>query len=180
MIIFDAHLDLAWNAIDFNRDLRLPVADIRKSEQGMPGKSRGCNTVSFPELRRGGVAIFIATLLARLLRPGPNPAVQRYTSMEAAYGAACGQLAYYRAMEREGWLRWIKDSQTLDAHLRAWEGEAPAEPHVQSGSAGASPSRIPSSPQNSKEPLGFILSMEGADPVLSPDQVHEWYTAGLR
>jgi len=83
-------------------------------------------------------------------------------------------------MEREGWLRWIKDSQTLDAHLRAWEGEAPAEPFAASGSAGASPSRIPSSPQNSKEPLGFILSMEGADPVLSPDQVHEWYTAGLR
>ena len=180
MIIFDAHLDLAWNAIDFNRDLRLTVTDIRKSEQGMSGKSRGCNTVSFPELRRGRVVIFIATLLARLLRSGPNPAVQRYTSMEAAYGAACGQLAYYRAMQREGWLRWIKDSQTLDAHLRAWEGEAPAEPFAASGSAGASPSRIPSSPQNSKEPLGFILSMEGADPVLSPDQVHEWWQAGLR
>src|SRR6266849_6785453 len=159
MIIFDAHLDLAWNAIDFNRDLRQSVADIRRSEAGMPGKSRGCNTVSFPELRRGGVVIFIATLLARLLRSGPNPAVQRYTSMEAAYGAACGQLAYYRAMEREGWLRWIKDSQTLDAHLRVWDA---------------------ATPENSKEPLGFILSMEGADPVLSPDQLHEWYTAGLR
>ena len=29
MLIFDAHLDLAWNALDWNRDLRLPVADIR-------------------------------------------------------------------------------------------------------------------------------------------------------
>jgi membrane dipeptidase len=183
MIIFDAHLDLAWNAIDFNRDLRQSVADIRKSEQGMPGKSRGCNTVSFPELRRGGVVIFIATLLARLLRSGPNPAVQRYTSMEAAYGAACGQLAYYRAMEQAGWLRWIKDWPTLEAHLRAWDGEAPAEPVAQGGSAGASPSRrslISPSPETSKEPLGFILSMEGADPILSPDQIHEWYAAGLR
>ncbi len=26
MIIFDAHLDLAWNAIDWNRDLRLSCA----------------------------------------------------------------------------------------------------------------------------------------------------------
>src|SRR5713101_7625247 len=121
MIIFDAHLDLAWNAIDFNRDLRQRVADIRKSEAGMPGKSRGCNTVSFPELHRGGVVIFIATLLARLLRSGPNPAVQRYTSMEAAYAAACGQLGYYRAMEQTGWLRWIKDWPTLEAHLRAWQ-----------------------------------------------------------
>src|SRR5437660_9924042 len=121
MIIFDAHLDLAWNAIDFNRDLRLPVADIRKSEQGMPGKSRGCNTVSFPELRRGKVAIFIATLLARLLRPNLVPAIQRYGCMEAAYAAAYGQLAYYRALEERGALRWIKDWPALNAHVRAWE-----------------------------------------------------------
>jgi membrane dipeptidase len=164
MIIFDAHLDLAWNAIDFNRDLRLSVAEIRKSEAGMTGKSRGCNTVSFPELRSGGVVIFIATLLARLLRAGPNPAVQRYTSMEAAYGAARGQLAYYRAMEQAGWLRWIKDWPALEAHVRAWQ------------SAGRSETQSSAS----KEPLGLILSMEGADPVLSPDQVHEWWQAGLR
>ena len=41
MIVFDAHLDLAWNAIDWNRDLRLPVADIRRSEQGLTDKGRG-------------------------------------------------------------------------------------------------------------------------------------------
>src|SRR5262249_14019243 len=93
MLIFDAHLDLAWNAIDWNRDLRLPVAEIRRREQGMEGKGRGCNTVSFPELRRGKVAIFIATLLARLLRVGSIPMIQRYASMEAAYAAAHGQLA---------------------------------------------------------------------------------------
>ena len=68
MIVFDAHLDLAWNAIDWNRNLLLPVAQIRRAEQGMTDKGRGCNTVSFPELRRGKVAVFIATLLARLLR----------------------------------------------------------------------------------------------------------------
>src|SRR6266540_3050174 len=66
MIIFDAHLDLAWNAIDWNRDLRLPVEQIRRAEQGMTDKGRGCNTVSFPDLRRGKVAVFISTLLPRL------------------------------------------------------------------------------------------------------------------
>jgi membrane dipeptidase len=157
MLIIDAHLDLAWNAIDWNRDLRLPVADIRQSEQGMDGKGRGCNTVSFPELRRGKVAVFIATLLARLLRPNLMPAIQRYASMEAAYAAAHGQLAYYRALEREGLLRWIKDWPTLETHLRAWQRN-----------------------ENGNEPLGFILSMEGADPVLSPEQVAEWWQAGLR
>ena len=48
-LIFDSHLDLAWNAIDWNRDLRLSAADIRKREieQQMNGKGRGEGTVSF-------------------------------------------------------------------------------------------------------------------------------------
>src|SRR5262249_27359456 len=186
--------------IDYNRDLLLPVAEIRQREEGMTGNGRGCNTVSFPELRRGKVAIFIATLLARLLRPNQIPAIQRYASMEAAYFAAHRQLSYYRALEhqpiqddalihcpacgapmklrmgRRGsffacskypkcrtslsvppLLRWIRDWPTLENHVKAWEAN-------ESGS----------------EPLGFILSMEGADPVLSPDQVQEWWDAGLR
>ncbi|MEI6684553.1 MAG: peptidase M19, partial [Planctomycetota bacterium] len=70
MLIFDAHLDLAWNALDWNRDLRLDVSLIRKRENEllMTGKGRGVGTVSFPELRKGKVGIFIATLLARLMR----------------------------------------------------------------------------------------------------------------
>jgi membrane dipeptidase len=158
MLIFDAHLDLAWNALDWNRDLLLPVADIRRREreQGMTGKGRGEGTVSFPELRRGGVGLFIATLLARLLRSNLMPAIQRYERMEAAYAAAHGQLAYYRVLEQQGVLRWIKDAATLEAHVRAWQTNS------------------------EREPLGFILSMEGADPVLSPEQVEEWWQAGLR
>src|SRR5258708_24018296 len=96
MIIFDAHLDLAWNALDWNRDLRLPVAEIRRLEEGMTDKSRGCNTVSFPDLRRGKVALFIATLLARLLRSNHVPAIQRYESMQSAHSAAKSQMAYAR------------------------------------------------------------------------------------
>ncbi len=160
MLIFDAHLDLAWNALDWNRDLRLPAADVRRRErqQNMTDKGRGEGTVTFPELRRGEVGIFIATLLARLARPNLNPSIQRYESMEAAYAAAYGQLAYYGVMEQQGHLRWIQGVPSLDAHVRAWEAPGGAD----------------------KEPLGFILSMEGADPVLEPEQVYEWWEAGLR
>ena len=35
MLIFDAHLDLSMNALEWNRDLRWTVDDIRKSEEGM-------------------------------------------------------------------------------------------------------------------------------------------------
>ncbi len=182
MLIFDAHLDLAWNALDWNRDLRLPAADIRRREiqQGMTDKGRGDGTVSFPELRRGRVGVFIATLLARLMRPNMIPAVQRYESMEAAYAAAHGQMAYYRVLEQQGHLRWIKDWPTLDAHVRAWLGKD--EGGRMKDELNADPSHrssfIPH--PSGDEPLGFILSMEGADPVLAPEQVEEWWEAGLR
>jgi membrane dipeptidase len=160
MLIIDAHLDLAWNALDWNRDLRLPVADVRRRERelAMTDKGRGENTVTFPELRRGKVGLFIATLLARLMRPALIPAIQRYESMEAAYAAAHGQMAYYRALEKQGYLRWIKDAKALEAHVQSWQAPGGEE----------------------REPLGFILSMEGADPVLAPEQVQEWWDAGLR
>ena len=34
MLIFDAHLDLSMNALEWNRDLRWTVDEIRKSEAG--------------------------------------------------------------------------------------------------------------------------------------------------
>jgi membrane dipeptidase len=102
------------------------------------------------------VGLCIATLLARLLRE-TMPPIQRYTSMVAAYAAAMGQLAYYRALTEQGVLRWIKDRRSLDAHVQEWLG-----------------------PNAASAPIGFILSMEGADPVLSPEQLGEWWEAGLR
>ena len=159
MILFDSHLDLAWNALEWNRDLSLPVAEIRRREreQGLTSKGCGANTVSYPELRRGKVAVFLATLLARLVRPDLSPPLQRYATMEAAYGAARGQLAYYRALEAQGLFRFLGDVPTLEAHVRAWLSQ-----------------------EDGQEPLGFIVSMEGADPILTPDQVEEWWQAGLR
>src|SRR5262245_10582769 len=137
----------------------LPVKEIRKrelAEKDVDFKARGRGTVSFPELRRAKVGIFIATLLARLFRPNLMPAIQRYASMNSAYACAIGQMAYYQSLEKDGLLTWIRTAAELDRHIVAWEtGESP-------------------------EPLGFILSMEGADPVLSPHQVEEWYAAGLR
>jgi membrane dipeptidase len=35
MFIIDAHLDLSMNALEWNRDLRLPVDVIRARERGM-------------------------------------------------------------------------------------------------------------------------------------------------
>ncbi len=48
MLIFDAHLDLALNGVDWNRDLRNALDDIRAQEisLGMTGPGRGKGTLS--------------------------------------------------------------------------------------------------------------------------------------
>ena len=59
MLIFDAHLDLAMNALEWNRDLTRPIDEIRQRENGLidkPDRARG--TVCLPEMRRGGESPF--------------------------------------------------------------------------------------------------------------------------
>ena len=156
----DAHLDLAWNALDWNRDLALTVTAIRQreAELGVKGKARGVNTVSLPAMRQGGVGLAVATLLARLYRSDLVPGLQRYESMPGAHGAARGQHAWYEAMCRQGQLRQICYQRELAGHVALWNR--------------------PGGPET--EPLGFILSMEGADPILFPEEIDLWWGLGLR
>ena len=56
MLILDAHLDLAMNAIEWNRDLSRPSRKSARARAGMTDRpDRGSGTVSFAEMRRGGV-----------------------------------------------------------------------------------------------------------------------------
>ena len=71
--IFDAHLDLSMNAMEWNRDLRKTVYQIREQEQGMTDlPDRGKGTVSFTVLREGNIGLFVATLIARYVKEN-NP-----------------------------------------------------------------------------------------------------------
>lgn len=166
MLIFDWHLDLSWNALEWDRDLLQPVAEIRRREAGMTAKARGRNTVCLPEMRAGKVAVCSATLLARWDRGGKqlgHVVKSGFSSAEASYATAKGQLAYYLALERAGHIRILRDWPSLDAHVRQWQAW---------DDAGAAPADAP--------PLGFLVSMEGADPILTPEDLGEWWDAGLR
>ena len=73
MFTIDAHLDLAMNAMEWNRDLRKSVNEIREREKDLKDKpDRGNNVVSFDELRKGDVGIVVATQIARYVAPGSN------------------------------------------------------------------------------------------------------------
>ncbi len=161
MLVIDAHLDLSWNALQWNRDLLESVYTIRAKEGRMAGKGRAGNTVALPEMRKGRVALSFATMLAR--STGHTAAHIDYGSQAQAYGIAHGQLAYYRGLEADGHIRIIADGGSLRGHINEWE-RWEAEGAIED----ASP------------PLGFALSMEGADPIRDPAQLEAWWAAGLR
>ena len=156
MLIFDAHLDLALNGVDWNRDLRCDVSELRAQERAlrMTEPGRCGSTLSFPELRRGDIHVCLSTLLARQEREINHSF--GWTSPATCYAMAHAHLAWHRAMERSGYLRAIRTRGDLEAHFQD------CAKHPQS------------------TPLGFIQTMEGADPLLVPDTIDEFHEHGLR
>ena len=66
MLIFDCHLDLSMNAMEWNRDITWPLERIRRWEVYMKDKvDRGNATVCLPEMRRGGIGLCVATQIGR-------------------------------------------------------------------------------------------------------------------
>src|SRR6185503_18311927 len=120
MLIVDFHLDLAMNALlrEWDRDLTLPVHEIRRQEAGSTKKGKAAGTVAYPDMRRGRIALSSATVIARWAAPGSNATGHR--TQAASYGAAQGQLAYYRWLERHGVVRLIADLPALRAHMDEW------------------------------------------------------------
>lgn len=165
-LMIDAHLDLAWNALSFDRDLTEPIERINSREYGMTdSQSRGNATVGLPELRSGRVAICLATLLAHA-RPDLRPAEGHrrisleYRSASAAYAIARGQLAYYRLLEQQGHVRVLESTDDLNAHWADWNSQSLQDKNA--------------------TPIGMIISMEGADAIVEPRQAELWYALGLR
>lgn len=155
MLIFDAHLDLAWNALEWNRDLTQTVDEIRRFEQQFPGCVPGDATTTLPALRDGEIQIVIATLLPRFeRRESPRTF---YNSRLAAFAAMQGQLAWYRTMVADGQMTEISNLDELNEHLAALGSSEPET-----------------------APVGFILSMEGSWAIPDPSYIERWYDMGLR
>ncbi|MEW6156343.1 MAG: membrane dipeptidase [Verrucomicrobiota bacterium] len=166
MLIFDAHLDLSMNALEWNRDLRRPIDEIRAREAGLtdkPDRTRG--TVCLPEMRRGRIGICVATQIARYVKPQNK--LPGWHSPEQAWAQTQGQLAWYRAMEEAGEMFQIHDGATLEKHLDLWNSGANS-----SGDHGSSATK--------PLPIGYILSLEGADSMISLKHLERSFAQGLR
>ena len=155
MLVFDGHLHLGLEAFRWNRDLTQNAASIRRSEAAMTGKGRGTSTVSFPDMRRGLVVVCFGLITVSTDPDGEGPS--SFRTAEATYAHARGELAWFGVMEQQGHLRMMRDSDAMAAHLAEW-----------------------ASPAETAPPLGFVLAMEGCDPILDPEQLDAWWADGLR
>lgn len=156
MLSVDAHLDLSMNAMEWNRDLRMSIGEIRDREKGMTDKpDRAKNTVTFEELRKGNFGLVVGTQIARY--------VDRYSSLpgwnspEQAWAQTQAQVAWYQQMEDEGEIKQIRDLAALEKHIADWELN-----------------------KASKKPIGYILSLEGADSIVTLKHLEKAYGYGLR
>lgn len=159
--IFDGHLDIAMNALLYERDQRLPVDAIRKREVNLTASEPGTCTTTVEEMRRSGVAACVTTVIART-RPdiAPDRPAQQYSidfpTQDMAHASAMGQLAYYEALEHQGYIEILRDA---DALTKRWNANRTGDV---------------------SQPLGLIITMEGADPIVEPEQLHDWHRFGLR
>ena len=156
MFLVDGHLDLSMNALDWNRDITRPLAEVRRREQGKTDKpDRAHGVCTLPEMRRGEIGLCIATQIGRYVAPD-NP-LPGWSAPEIAWAQTQGQLAWYRAMEKRGEMVQITNRSELASHVALWQNLPPA---------GA--------------PVGYILSLEGADSIVELSYLERAYASGLR
>ncbi|HRO47159.1 membrane dipeptidase [Agriterribacter sp.] len=158
MLIIDAHLDLSMNALEWNRDLKRTAADIRARESNLTDKpDRGKGTVSLPELRKGKIGLVVATQIARFV--AEDSTLPGWHSPEQAWAQTQGQLAWYKAMETEGEMVQITNTDQLEHHIQLWNSNT-----------------VP----DENKPVGFILSLEGADSLVNLSYLEKAWQNGLR
>lgn len=156
MLLFDAHLDISMNAVEWNRDLTRSLDEVRYREEGMTDKiDRARGVLTLDEMRRGHIGLCVATQIARYVSlENPLPG---WHSPEIAWSITQGQLAWYREMERVGQMVQIIDREGLNRHVELWQHDPPAD-----------------------APIGYVLSLEGADSICSPAHLEQAYEYGLR
>lgn len=157
MFLFDAHLDISMNALEWNRDFTRDLNEIRDREKNLTDKpDRGKGVVSFPEMRRGNIGMCVATQIGRFVKP--DSLIPGWHSQAQAWAQTQGQIAWYKAMEEAGEMVQIRDFPALQKHIELWQNAGSTE----------------------NLPIGYILSLEGADSILSLKHLETAYEYGLR
>lgn len=164
-LIVDAHQDLAWNMLSFERDYTLPLEEIRRREQNQPHilENNGDTILGWHAYQRGRVAVVFATLFAAPLRVKMGDwDTQVYETPDQARQLYMRQVdTYDRLFDRHpGKFTPIHAAPQLASLLETWN--QPDENHPDG------------------RPTGIVTLMECADAIRSLDELSEWWERGVR
>jgi membrane dipeptidase len=157
-VIVDAHEDLAWNMLTFDRHYTRSIEETRQLEAGTPTvEHNGHTLLGWPNWIEGDVGWVFATLYA-------SPEARRYgdwdviayRDSQGAYDQYWRQLdVYHRLLDQHAdKFRLIDSAASLQDHLEGW--------------------------QSGDWRLGVTLLMEGAEGIRRPEELPEWHQRGLR
>ena len=162
MLIVDAHEDLAWNILTFDRDYTLSAEEIRGRERGSQAPiHNGDSLLGWPDFQRGQVAVIFATLFAAPIRRRQGEwDTQFYKDIPSAQKVYMRQLdEYYRLTDRHAdKFQLIQSLSDFLNILDLWERSTEEE----------------------EKPVGLVVLMEGAEAVRDPGELAEWWQRGVR
>jgi membrane dipeptidase len=156
--IVDGHEDIAFNMICGGRDYRRSAHETRAREAASPHPHErlGLAMLGLPEWIAGRVAVIFATIFAEPARSKFSSRVcAKYVTPDEAYTIGQRHLQAYRTLTAEGPFRLIRRVKDLEEVIATWDGDRERE-------------------------IGLVLLMENADPIREPEELDEWYEAGLR
>src|SRR5262249_11247725 len=151
--IVDAHEDIAYNALHHGRDVRHSVVETRRLEREQPAAEQ--DPLTGPsETAMLGLPEHrrggVGLVFTTIFVPPGAP--------EAMTADGRAQLRYYQHLaDQDIGVRLITSRSELELLRRGWEA----------------------APTPEARPVGFVLLMEGADPLRDAGDLEEWYREGL-
>lgn len=161
-LIVDAHQDIAWNMLTYDRNYTRTVAETRALESGAQTPARNGDTlIGWDAYQEGRIAVVFCTLYSSPIRyqEGEWDKVC-YRDSEEANQQYRQQLDLYTRLVEENseHFRLLLSRADLINHLGEWRSAQPVE----------------------QPPVGLVVLMEGADGIRQPAEVEEWWEGGVR
>jgi membrane dipeptidase len=159
-IIVDAHEDLAWNILTFERDYTRSAAETRRIEANGENVTHNGNTMlGWDDYQRAQAAVVFSTLFVSPQRRKMGDwDSQTYNDFNEAHHRYRTQLdTYHRLADKHpDKFCLILTGKDLEDVLTHWNG--PQKNH----------------------PVGMLVLMEGAEGVRKPAELEEWWSEGVR
>lgn len=180
--IIDAHQDLAYNALSFQRDILRSAAETRQSEVGsLTPQHNGQTLLGWPDYQRGQVAVVFGTMFLAPRRYGSSDwETQVYEDGNQAYALYNNQNAFYRRLcdDHPDQFRLIRTQSDLKNVITPWEQQPAVLPATSSVSTAPDVDEEPIA--TITHPVGIVILLEGAEGIRTPRDMEYWWEMGVR